>query len=82
MRKLYPDASVQFLFKEITRELTERLNRDRFDVDVKYTALTKAYVDMFHSMGMKVNCWTVDDAETAKGLVEMGVDFITTNILE
>ena len=82
IRKIYPDSSVQFLFREITREVTEKLNRDRIDVDVKYTALTKENIDMLHSLGLKVNCWTVDDKTVAEELIEMGVDFITTNILE
>lgn len=82
IRSLYPNASVQFLFREITDEITEKLNRDRIDVDVKYNALTKTSIDMFHSMGLKVNCWTVDEKDIAEELIKLGVDFITTNILE
>lgn len=82
IRKLYPDSSIQFLFREVNGELTERLKNDRFDIDVKYTALTKKNIDTFHSLGLKVNCWTVDSKETAEELISMGVDFITTNILE
>ena len=32
--------------------------------------------------GLKVNCWTVDDVKVAERLAAMGVDYITTNILE
>ena len=32
--------------------------------------------------GRKVNCWTVDAPEEARRLVAMGVDYITSNILE
>ena len=32
--------------------------------------------------GLEVNCYTVDRPENAEELVEYGVDFITTNILE
>lgn len=82
IRKLYPDSSAQFLFREITNELTEKLRSDKLDVDVKYTALTEENIEKLHSLGLKVNCWTVDDKDVAEKLIDMGVDFITTNILE
>jgi glycerophosphoryl diester phosphodiesterase len=44
--------------------------------------LTKEIVALLHDNGLKVNCWTVDDAEKAEQLVEWGVDYITSNILE
>ena len=39
-------------------------------------------IDDLHAAGIKVNCWTVDDPDRAKELIEWGVDMITTNILE
>ena len=82
VRRILPSQSVQFLFKEITDELVERLKADRFDIDIFYKSLTKENIDLFHSLGMKVNCWTVDIPEDAERLAEWGVDFITSNILE
>ena len=82
IRTLLPEQSVQFLFSEVTDEIFEAVKADGFDVDVKYTALTKENVQRFHGAGIKVNCWTVDRKEDAEALVEMGVDQITTNILE
>ena len=82
IRKILPKQSVQFLFREVTEELTERLLKDRIDIDIKYTGLTKGLVELFHGAGLKVNCWTVDDVKTANELIEMGVDYITSNILE
>lgn len=35
-----------------------------------------------HDNGIKVNVWTVDSPEDAEKLTQLGVDFITTNILE
>ena len=31
---------------------------------------------------MRINCWTCDDKASAEELISMGVDYITTNILE
>ncbi|MBQ3124056.1 MAG: hypothetical protein IJC09_01360 [Clostridia bacterium] len=47
-----------------------------------YTILTKDIVKKVHAIGQKVNCWTCDKKEDAKKLIKMGVDYITTNILE
>ena len=82
IRKFLPEQSVQFLFKELTDEIFESVVRDRFDVDVYEKFLTEEQVKKYHEAGLKVNCWTVDDKDRAEELVKMGVDFITSNILE
>ena len=38
-----------------------------------------AWIEQCHALGMKVNAWTVNDAETMRWLIDKGVDFITTN---
>ncbi|MBQ8177900.1 MAG: hypothetical protein IJ033_01780 [Clostridia bacterium] len=82
VRKYRPNQSAMYLFSEITDETTAKLARDKIDVAVNHKALSKKAVDEFHSLGLKVNCWTVDGKAEAERLVKMGVDYITTNILE
>ncbi len=84
VRKLLPQNTVQWLIgeKEITSEIIQKLCENRLDIDIKHTALNKENVELLHSKGIKVNCWTCDDKEEAEKLVSYGVDFITTNILE
>ena len=85
VRKLLPDAEVQFLVSktpESDAEITALLKEHRLDLDVFYKRLTKEWIDELHAAGIKVNCWTCDDSAEAEKLVEMGVDFITSNILE
>ena len=52
------------------------------DLDIYYKKLTKENVALLHSKGIGVNCWTCDDCADGEALVEMGVDYITSNILE
>ena len=78
----YQIQSVQYLFSEVTDDIINKVIADRFDVDVYEKFLTEEQVKKYHEAGLKVNCWTVDDKEKAEELVKMGVDFITTNILE
>lgn len=84
LRKLIPDAKIQFLTgqENIDEEIFDIMKEHRFDLDIKYRSLTKEVVDKVHSMGLEVNCWTCDDKGDAENLVNMGVDYITTNILE
>lgn len=82
IRDILPEQSVQYLFCEITDEIVDRLAADKIDVDVKFTALTEENVKKMHDAGLKVNCWTVDDPTDGDALAKMGVDFITSNILE
>jgi glycerophosphoryl diester phosphodiesterase len=35
-----------------------------------------------HDNGLEINCWTVNSKERGEELAAMGVDYITTNILE
>lgn len=83
VRKMLPEAEVQFLTSgEVTRELIATLIENDLDLDIYFKRLTKENVELLHSMGIKVNCWTVDEKADGEALVEMGVDFITTDILE
>lgn len=43
---------------------------------------TTKIIDLYHKNGRVVNCWTVNTVEDGERLADMGVDFITTNILE
>ena len=55
---------------------------NKIDLDIAHSAVTKDVVDAIHNHGLVINCWTVDNKERAEELAAMGVDFITTNILE
>ena len=82
IREIVPTQSAQFLFSDVTEEIVERVKEDGFDVDIYFKALTEENVKLFHDANIKVNCWTVNEKADAEMLVGMGVDLITTNILE
>lgn len=84
LRKMLPEANIQWLTldKTVTEELVSTLKESNLDLDIYYKKLTKEAVDLLHDNGIKVNCWTCDIKQEAEELVNFGVDFITTNILE
>ncbi|MBO5374176.1 MAG: hypothetical protein J6A54_01850 [Clostridia bacterium] len=82
VRKILPTHPAQYLFWKITPEEIERLKRDRIDADVCCKELTREQIEACHRAGIAVNCWTVDSKDEGERLVEWGIDYITTNILE
>lgn len=83
VRHFLPTHPVQWLIGEpVTEKIKENLYKYHFALDVTYNVLTKELIDELHAHQIAVNCWTCNDKADAEKLVEMGVDFITTNILE
>lgn len=82
IRKNYPNQQVQFLCCEFNDELLTKLVENNIDLDIAHHAVTKEAADKIHKNGLKINCWTVDSKERAEELATIGVDYITTNILE
>lgn len=82
VRAYKPEQPCQFLTMEMNDEGIARLAADQIDLDIYYPALSKELIDKLHANGTKINCWTVDKKEDAERLIDWGVDFITSNILE
>ena len=83
LRSLLPEQPIQWLIgREIDETVVETLVKHKLDLDALYTKLSRKLVERLHSLGIVVNCWTCNDREAGEALAEMGVDFITTNILE
>ena len=51
-------------------------------MDIYYKALDRKKVLALKAAGITINCWTCDDPDAARDLVNWGVDQITSNILE
>ena len=80
---MLPEAEIQFLtVGEVDDALVATLVDNKLDLDIFFKRLTADNVALLHSKGIKINCWTVDGKDDAEALVAMGVDFITSNILE
>lgn len=82
IRKHYSNINLQFLTGEFSDELLEVLVNNNISLDYYFGNLTKEIVDKMHDNNLVVNCWTVDKEIDAYNLIDMGVDMITSNILE
>lgn len=82
LKREYPTAKAQFLFCDATEQNLQFMVDNGLDADIYYKSLTKEYADLLKSNGIKINCWTVNNLQDATALQSLGVDFITSNILE
>lgn len=83
LRNRLKENEIQFLTsEEVTDELIKTLTDNKLELDIFYKRLTKEIADSLHDKGIKINVWTCDLPEDAINMVDMGVDYITTNILE
>ncbi len=82
VKKALPDQHCQFLCFELDEAKMQELVKWKMGLDVEYHFLTAENVKHLHDLGIDVNCWTVNDPADGQKLIEYGVDYITTNILE
>lgn len=82
IREKLPQQKAQYLTDRIDDDLLELLKAHRLDLDVHHRAVTPENVKACHDAGIEVNVWTVDTVEDAQRVIDCGVDYITSNILE
>ena len=84
LRAAYPDVTIQYLVERIDDlpALLATLKKYRFDIDAKHSSITAEMIPQFHQHGIQINVWTVNTTERAERLQQLGVDYITTNIVE
>ena len=82
LRKQQPSANIQYLVQSFNDDILNTLKEYNFDLDIGHWVCSKEVVDTCHKNGIKVNCWTVDNPGDAERLIDYGVDYITSNILE
>lgn len=81
-RKLLPKQKIQYLTGEYNDEILNFMKENKLDYDVHHSAINADNIKTLKDAGIEVNVWTVDDPERASQLIDLGVDYITTNILE
>lgn len=82
LRQQQPNATIQYLVQEFNDDILNILKEYNFDLDIGYWVCSKDVIDICHKNGIKVNVWTVDNPGDAERLIDYGVDYITSNILE
>ena len=82
IRKLLPEQPAQYLTTQFDQGLLDILIKNHLDLDIYYRSITAELVSSCHENGILVNVWTVDSLEDARRMIDCGVDYITSNIIE
>ena len=83
LRRRYPQVNAQYLVEHQWKdEYYKDLEDNNLGLDIDHHLLTKEIVDRVHAMGKEVNVWTVNTLEDGQRVLDLGVDYITSNILE
>jgi len=82
VKELYPEQECQLLTGCWTDDLPDMLAARKMGLDIHFGQLSRERVAACHAKGVEVNAFTVNDTEAAEPLIEWGVDYITSNILE
>lgn len=82
IRKVLPEQPIQYLVKMMTEEVFETMLKYQLDVDADHKKIDIQWVQRIHDAGRLVNVWTVNKLEDGLRMLKIGVDQITSNILE
>ena len=79
MAKMMPDIPVAYLGSTIPPAELHAKGVFNIDYHWEYLLNHPEWVNEAHKLGMTVNAWTVNDKETALKMLNLGVDYITTD---
>lgn len=80
LKKLQPNATVQYLNGDLTPQQLKDLGIDGFDYNFKILQKNPAWISEAKNLGLVTNSWTVNDETVYLELKNAGIDFVTTDI--
>ncbi len=80
--KRKPELTLYYLVGQMSEGVLETCEKYQANLDIDYRHVDEATIKQLHLIGLKVCVYTVDDKDTAEKLIKLGVDYITSNILE
>lgn len=82
-KELCPESEICFPFDNWIFDYGEYCEKRGVRMSIPYyKALTKEIIDDFHSHGVNVYPWTVDDPAEMKEMLDMGADGLLTNRID
>lgn len=79
LKRIASTANIQPLL-DFTKSNIDKCSALKYNgIDVPFSQCTVELVEYAHSKGLEVNCWTCDNIRDTEKLVDMKVDYITSN---
>lgn len=83
LKERNPDQRAQYLVeKDIDDALIQEMADRKMGIDAFQYKFTEEIIQKCRAAGVETNAWTVNRPEDARKLMDWGIDYITTNILE
>lgn len=83
LKERNPDQSAQYLVeKDIDDVLIQEMADRKMGIDAFQYKFTEEIIQKCRTAGVETNAWTVNNPDMARKLMDWGIDYITTNILE
>ena len=83
LKERNPEQPAQYLVeKPIDDELIQEMAERKMGIDARQDLYTAEIMEKCRKKGVATNAWTVNNPDMARKLIDWGIDFITTNILE
>ena len=83
LRERCPEQAVQYLVDyDIDDALIQELADRNMGIDMRGERYTEEILRKCQEKGVETNAWTVNDPDMARKLIDWGIDYITSNILE
>lgn len=83
LKQRNPEQPAQYLVEQpITDELIQEMANHKMGIDARQDLFTAEIMEKCRQKGVATNAWTVNNPDMARKLMDWGIDYITTNILE
>lgn len=82
LRKYAPESEVYYLNGDLNPKQLKEIKMSGLDYHYKVIQDNPGWVKEAHDLGMKVNVWTVNDSDVMKEMIDLGVDYLTTDYPE
>lgn len=79
LRKLDPQAPVYYLNGDLSPQILATMGLNGFDYHYNVLYKRPEWVKKAHELGQKVNVWTVNRPEDIQKVIDLKVDYITTD---
>lgn len=79
VRKIDPDADVYYLNGDLAPQVIETMGAAGIDYHHNVFKKYPEWVQQCHNLGLKVNTWTVNTPADITAVLDLNVDFITTD---
>lgn len=79
LRNYSSKISLQLVSKKVDKDILTFCRENNCNIDLKLSKATRSNIKQIKENNLKINVWTVNNYQKAKRLINLGVDYITTN---